>query len=133
MAGRRLRWPGCAVYGVLRVSGGYFMTVKELARAAGVPASRVRYYARSGLLPAARDPDNDYRCFGPQDLARLRFIVAARALGFALRDVGRGLGRGRGEVACVTRHGPQDVPAVFPAMVAEDGVERGRDGAGLSR
>ncbi|WP_372693815.1 MerR family transcriptional regulator [Immundisolibacter sp.] len=65
------------------------MTVKELARAAGVPASRVRYYARSGLLPAARDPDNDYRCFGPQDLARLRFIVAARALGFALRDVGR--------------------------------------------
>lgn len=68
------------------------MTVNELARAAGVPAGRVRYYARSGLLPAGRDPDNDYRCFGPQALARLRFIVAARALGFALRDIGRLLG-----------------------------------------
>ncbi len=68
------------------------MTVNELARAAGVPAGRVRYYARRGLLPSARTPDNDYRCFGPQALARLRFIVAARALGFALRDIGRLLG-----------------------------------------
>ncbi len=68
------------------------MTVNELARAAGVPAGRVRYYARSGLLPAARNPDNDYRCFGPQALARLRFIVAARGLGFALADVARLLG-----------------------------------------
>ncbi|GAB4359535.1 MAG: hypothetical protein Kow0073_18500 [Immundisolibacter sp.] len=68
------------------------MTVNELARAAGVPAGRVRYYARSGLLPAARNPDNDYRCFGPQALARLRFIVAARSLGFALADVAHLLG-----------------------------------------
>lgn len=68
------------------------MTVNELARAAGVSAGRVRYYARSGLLPAGRDPDNDYRCFGPQAPVRLRFIVAARALGFALRDIGRLLG-----------------------------------------
>lgn len=68
------------------------MTVNELARAAGVPPGRVRYYARSGLLPAGRDPDNDYRCFGPQALVRLRFIIAARALGFALRDIGQLLG-----------------------------------------
>jgi DNA-binding transcriptional MerR regulator len=67
----------------------YFMTVNELARAAGVPAGRVRYYARLGLLPAGRDPDNHYRQFGPQAAARLRFIVAARALGFALRDIGQ--------------------------------------------
>lgn len=68
------------------------MTVNELARAAGVPAGRVRYYARCGLLPAGRDPDNAYRRFAPQALARLRFIVAARALGFALADVARLLG-----------------------------------------
>ncbi len=68
------------------------MTVNELARAAGVPAGRVRYYARCGLLPAGRDPDNDYRRFAPPALARLRFIVAARALGFALADVARLLG-----------------------------------------
>jgi DNA-binding transcriptional MerR regulator len=68
------------------------MTVNELARAAGVPAGRVRYYARCGLLPAARDPDNHYRRFAPPALARLRFIVAARALGFALADVARLLG-----------------------------------------
>ena len=46
------------------------MTVNELARAAGVPAGRVRYYARCGLLPAGRDPDNAYRRFAPQALAR---------------------------------------------------------------
>jgi DNA-binding transcriptional MerR regulator len=68
------------------------MTVNELARAAGVSAGRVRYYARCGLLPAGRDPDNDYRRFAPPALARLRFIVAARALGFALADVARLLG-----------------------------------------
>lgn len=65
------------------------MTVNELARAAGVPAAKVRYYARAGLLPAGRDAGNGYRCFGQPALARLRFIVAARALGFALRDIAR--------------------------------------------
>jgi DNA-binding transcriptional MerR regulator len=68
------------------------VTVNELARAAGIPAGRVRYYARCGLLPAGRDPDNDYRRFAPQALVRLRFIVAARALRFALADVARLLG-----------------------------------------
>lgn len=65
------------------------MTVNELARAAGVDPGKVRYYARRGLLPASRDPGNDYRRFGSQAVARLRFIVAARALGFTLRDIGQ--------------------------------------------
>lgn len=64
------------------------MTVNELARAAGMPPGKVRYYARRGLLPAARrDPGNGYRCFDTAALARLRFIAAARALGFPLRDI----------------------------------------------
>lgn len=63
------------------------MKVKELARAAGVTPETVRHYARVGLLEPARDPDNGYRIFAAEDLARLRFVRAARRLGFTVEDV----------------------------------------------
>lgn len=63
------------------------MKVKELARAAGVTPETVRHYARAGLLEPARDPDNGYRIFSSEDLARLRFVRAARRLGFTVDDV----------------------------------------------
>jgi len=54
--------------------------VKELARAAGVTPETVRHYARAGLLEPACDPGNGYRLFAAEDLARLRFVRAARRL-----------------------------------------------------
>lgn len=63
------------------------MKVKELARAAGVTPETVRHYTRAGLLEPARDPDNGYRIFAAEDLARLRFVRAARRLGFTVDDV----------------------------------------------
>lgn len=63
------------------------LTIGQLAKAAGVPTSTVRYYEREGLLePSARSPSN-YRLYAPQDLERLRFIRAAQATGFTLGDV----------------------------------------------
>lgn len=67
------------------------MTVNELARAAGVPAAKVRYYARRGLLPARREPGNGYRSFDAAALTRLRFITGGRALGFSLKALSRSL------------------------------------------
>jgi len=63
------------------------MTIGELARAADVPASTVRYYERAGLLqPSARSAAN-YRLYDAADLQRLRFIRAAQATGFTLEDI----------------------------------------------
>ncbi len=65
------------------------LTIGELAAAAGVPTSTIRYYERARLLkPSARSPSN-YRLYSVDDLARLRFIRAAQATGFTLDDVTR--------------------------------------------
>ena len=63
------------------------LTIGELAAAAGVPISTIRYYERARLLkPSARSPSN-YRLYSAADLERLRFIRAAQATGFKLDDV----------------------------------------------
>ena len=63
------------------------MTIGELARSAGVSDSTVRFYERRGLLrPSGRTPGN-YRHYRPDAIARLRFIRAAQASGFALKDI----------------------------------------------
>jgi MerR family mercuric resistance operon transcriptional regulator len=63
------------------------MTIGELAHAAGVQASTVRYYERAGLLrPSGRSTAN-YRLYAVADLQRLRFIRAAQATGFTLGDI----------------------------------------------
>ena len=63
------------------------LTIGELAGAAGVPTSTVRYYERSGLLrPSARSASN-YRLYSDENLHRLRFIRAAQTCGFTLDDI----------------------------------------------
>ena len=65
------------------------LTIGELAKAAGVPTSTVRYYERAQLLrPSTRSPSN-YRLYTMDDLERLRFIRAAKVTGFTLADVQR--------------------------------------------
>ena len=63
------------------------LTIGQIAKAAGVPTSTVRYYERAGLLrPTSRTAAN-YRVYSAGDLERLRFIRAAQATGFQLEDV----------------------------------------------
>ena len=62
-------------------------TIGELAQAAEVPTSTVRYYERAGiLLPHGRSAGN-YRVYAESELERLRFIRAAQATGFTLKDI----------------------------------------------
>ena len=63
------------------------MTIGELAKAAGVPISTVRYYERAGILLASRRSASNYRLYTEEDAHRLRFIRAAQATGFTLQDV----------------------------------------------
>jgi DNA-binding transcriptional MerR regulator len=62
-------------------------TIGQLAQAAGVPTSTVRYYERIGLLQPARRTAGNYRLYGADALEQLRFIRAAQATGFALEDI----------------------------------------------
>lgn len=67
-------------------------TIGQLAGAAGLPTSTLRYYERAGLLKPAGRSDGNYRLYDEDALERLRFIRAAQATGFTLDDVIRMLG-----------------------------------------
>lgn len=62
-------------------------TIGELAKAADVPTSTVRYYERVGLLEPTGRTDGNYRVYGEGALERLQFIRAAQATGFTLDDI----------------------------------------------
>ena len=62
-------------------------TIGELAEAANVPTSTVRFYERAGLLSPIGRTSSNYRRYDKESVDRLRFIRAAQASGFALGDV----------------------------------------------
>ena len=64
------------------------MRIQELARRTGVPAKTIRYYESIRLMPPPERAANNYRQYSPVAVERLRFIVSARSLGFALADIG---------------------------------------------
>lgn len=63
------------------------MTAAVLAKRADVPLFTVRYYTRIGLLKPSRDLRNGYKIYKPSDKERLRFITAAKELGFTLAEI----------------------------------------------
>lgn len=63
------------------------MGIGTLAKRAGVGIDTVRYYERSGLLAPSQRLASGYRRYTPLELARLRFIRRAQALGFTLNEV----------------------------------------------
>ncbi|MGH8540468.1 MAG: MerR family DNA-binding protein [Stenotrophobium sp.] len=64
------------------------LTIGKIAQRAGVAIDTVRYYERSGLLPAAPRRDSGYRDFPANTVKRLRFIRRAKELGFTLEEIG---------------------------------------------
>ncbi len=62
-------------------------TIGQLAEAASVPASTVRFYERTGLVRRPPRSASNYRLYGQEDVYRVRFIRAAQATGVTLEDV----------------------------------------------
>lgn len=63
------------------------LTIGQVARSIGVPATTLRYYEREALLaPTARNAAG-YRFYDPPAVERLEFIRAAQAVGFTLDDI----------------------------------------------
>ena len=73
------------------------MKIGELARRAGVTASRMRFYEERGLLPPAARRQNGYRDYGERDVKVIAFIERAQKLGFSLREITAFLDRPQNE------------------------------------
>jgi len=62
-------------------------TIGQLAYAAEIPTTTVRYYERVGLVEPEDRSAGNYRLFSEEALRKLKFIRAAQAIGFTLDDV----------------------------------------------
>jgi DNA-binding transcriptional MerR regulator len=62
------------------------MNVSELATELRTTADTVRYYTRLGLL-SPNKASNGYRFYSAKQQSRLKFILSARQLGFAVEDI----------------------------------------------
>jgi DNA-binding transcriptional MerR regulator len=82
-------------------SQGFLMYVTELAKQTGVAPDTIRYYTKIGLLNPDRHPDNRYHVYTSRDRSRLRFVRAAKALGYTLTDIRKLFAdAGKGNSAC---------------------------------
>lgn len=65
------------------------MRISELAARAGTEVDTVRYYEKTGLLPAPQRLANGYRAYTTAHLQRLQFIRRCRLLDIGLADIDR--------------------------------------------
>src|ERR1700759_170910 len=63
------------------------LTIGPLGRATDTKIETIRYYEKTGLLPAPRPTAANYRTSAAEHLQRLGFIRRARDLGFTIEDV----------------------------------------------
>ncbi len=61
--------------------------IGQLAKRGGVGIDTVRYYERNGLLTPHTRLASGYRRYSELELARLRFIRRAQALGFTFEEI----------------------------------------------
>jgi MerR family Zn(II)-responsive transcriptional regulator of zntA len=63
------------------------LRIGEMARLTGLSIDTLRYYEKYGLLKASRRSEAGYRLYSSVDLARLRFIISAKDVGFTLKEI----------------------------------------------
>jgi MerR family transcriptional regulator, copper efflux regulator len=100
--------------------------IGSLAKRAGVGIDTVRYYERAGLLAPSRRLASGYRRYTELELARLRFIRRAQALGFTLNEVRELLAlSAHRDVARVKRSAQAKLVAVEKKIAALEKVREG--------
>src|SRR5882757_3457142 len=100
--------------------------IGQLAKRGGVGIDTVRYYERNGLLAPRSRLASGYRRYGELELARLRFIRRAQALGFTLKEIKELLAlSAQRDVARVKRSAQAKLTDVKSRI---DALERMRDG-----
>jgi MerR family copper efflux transcriptional regulator len=95
------------------------LQIGEVARAAGVSVEAVRFYEKQGLLPRPRRRPSGYRRYSSEAARRVRFIQAAKRVGFRLQEIGELL-----ELRVTSRRGCTEVKARALAKLDELAVKR---------
>jgi len=86
------------------------LTANILAKQSDVSLYTVRHYTRIGLLRPSRNSQNNYKVYQSSDVARVRFIQAAKNLGFSLSDVA--------DILDEAKHGNSPCPIVRDIIVS---------------
>ena len=63
------------------------LTIGRLAKKVNVNVETIRYYERRGLMPEPPRSESGYRHYPQESVARIRFIIHAKELGFSLKEV----------------------------------------------
>jgi MerR family copper efflux transcriptional regulator len=63
------------------------LSIGELARAASVSIYTIRFYEKSGLLPAPSRRPSGFRQYSELDVLQLQFVRQARSLGFSIDEI----------------------------------------------
>lgn len=71
------------------------MMISELADAAGVKVSTIRFYERRGILATPERTGSGYRAYDEEDVDRVRYLRRGQELGFTLAELGAMLGLSR--------------------------------------
>lgn len=66
------------------------MKIGDVARAAGVTTSRIRFYEAEGVIAAADRALNGYRDYPASTVDLIVFIERAQKLGFSLKEIRAG-------------------------------------------
>ena len=100
--------------------------IGTLAKRAGVSIDTVRYYERGGLLTPKTRLASGYRRYSPVEVARLRFIRRAQALGFSLKEVKQLLALSNmRDVSRIKRAAQEKLADVEERIVALERVRKG--------
>ena len=100
------------------------LTIGQVATQAGVHKETIRYYQSLGLVAEPRRPPGSVRRYGPQAVARLRFIQRAQELGFSLKEVGKLLLLDEGQDCAATRRIAQEKLSEIKQRIADLGRMR---------
>jgi len=66
-----------------------FLSMQEFSKLSGVEISTLRYWDSIGLFsPVKRNPENNYRCYSPEQIMTVKFITVMSELGVSLKTIG---------------------------------------------
>ena len=63
------------------------LKIGELAHQTGLSIKTIRFYESRGLLEQPPRTQGGYRLYGPEEVARLRFVQRAKLLGLTLEEI----------------------------------------------